>query len=213
MGATVRAGKAKRSRGPVVGRLRVRRLIVPTVVVVACAAIALRWMATAAPQQHNLPEGTYRVARVVSGDSLELTDQTRIRLLGIVSPYRPRSAKQGRGDAGNSIAASRPASAVETGSTSEMPDGGADLLRNLVGAGQVRLQFDRNCLGDDGSLVAYVWVDDGTGGSQLLNEELIRAGAARWDSHCPCSSPIKRRLKQAADDAKAAGRGLWATAR
>ncbi len=157
--------------------------------------VATRWWLTAVSQPHNLAEGAYRVDRVLSGDRLELSNQTRIRLLGIRAPDRTPSTFV----ANSELPASDSSAAIE-------------FARQFLTGGEVRLQFDRTCIDSRGELLAYVWVDDTRGGKRLLNEELVRAGVMWFDPKSRCSAPMKRRLARAAEDAQRAGRGLWASA-
>ncbi|MFH1922171.1 MAG: thermonuclease family protein [Planctomycetota bacterium] len=132
----------------------------------------------------NLGEATYRVERIVDGDTLLLANQARIRLQGIDTP--------------ESVKPNHP---VE-------PFGpeASEFTRRFVaeGGGRVRLQFDRERVDKYGRFLAYVWVDD-----RMLNEELLRAGLATAETGFRYSKAMKDRFRRAEDEAKAAGRGIW----
>jgi endonuclease YncB( thermonuclease family) len=164
-------------------------------------AIAFSVLAFVAVQWHwsgqdgaavDLPEGRYKIAEVLAADRLELANHVEVRLLGV------ESLDQRTADDGTTSTADRRSSAA------------LDFTRRLIAGGEARLQFDRTRQDADGRYFAYVFVD-GPQGSRMLNEELLRAGLLRMAPKSPCSSSaMKRRLGLAADEARRAGRGLWA---
>ena len=129
-----------------------------------------------------LEEGVYRVERAVDGDTLVLANQARIRLLGADTPETVHPKKP-----------------VEPWG----PEA-SDFTHSLVDGREVRLTFDRERVDQYGRFLAYVWVDD-----QLLNEELLREGLAKFLPQYPYSSEMKRRFRQAEQEAKDAHRGIW----
>ncbi len=145
---------------------------------------ALRWFFgdSVPPPTANLPEGDYRVERVVDGDTLLVDRLGRVRLQGINAP---ESVK--------------PDSPVEPWG----PEASA-FTKQFLAQGQVRLQFDRERVDQYGRTLAYAWVGD-----KLLNEELIRAGLARAEMQYHYSSAMKSRFRKAQDEARAAQRGVW----
>jgi micrococcal nuclease len=134
---------------------------------------------------HGLEEGNYRVERVVDGDTLLLAEHTRVRLIGVDTPesVKPNTPVQPW--------------ALEASA----------FTKRFVGDGPVRLQFDRERTDKYGRLLAYVWVDQ-----QMLNEELIRAGLAKWEPNYHYSAAMKARFRAAQQEAQTARRGLWSTA-
>ncbi len=68
----------------------------------------------------------------------------------------------------------------------------------------VRLQFDRERLDRFDRYLAYVWRGD-----SLLNEELLRAGLARYEGQFSYSVTMKRRFQRAQQQAQAEHLGLW----
>lgn len=130
----------------------------------------------------SLAEGSYRVARVVDGDTLLLANGARVRLIGADTPetVKPGEPVQPWGPEATKF------------------------TKEFVAAGTVRLQLDRERIDRFGRFLAYVWVDD-----RMLNEELIRAGLARARLEFRYSSVMKTRFRRAQQEAKAAGRGIW----
>jgi micrococcal nuclease len=134
------------------------------------------------PDIARLPEGLYRVAKVVDGDTLVLTNGAHVRLIGCnapetVKPFHP---------------------AEPWG-----PDA-KEFTTRFVRRGEVRLQFGQERIDKYGRLLAYVWVDD-----ELLNEALIRAGLARASPQYKYSAAMKLRFLAAEAAAKAERRGIW----
>jgi micrococcal nuclease len=148
---------------------------------------ALRWFfgEPAPVPPANLPEGLYRLERVVDGDTLLVDGPGRVRLMGIDCP---ESVK--------------PEHPVEPWG----PEA-SEFTRQFLRGGQVRLQFDRERIDQYGRLLAYAFV-----GEKLLNEELLRAGLARAELQYHYSSAMKRRFREAQDAARAARRGIWSGA-
>jgi micrococcal nuclease len=163
-------------------RHRWRRVALATAVI---AVLVVRWQASGiGVSAANLTEGRYQVAAMRDERTLELTGGVEVRLLGI-EPIVRRSA------------------------TNDESVDAIEFARRLVAGGRVRLQFDRTRIDNEGRYLAYVWLDDPPT-ERLLNEELLRAGLCRAAANPPCSSAMKRRLVQAAEQARVAGRGLWA---
>jgi len=155
------------------------------VVLLAWAAFRLWqiWPAAAGPDA--LSEGLYEVARVVDGDTLLLTNHARVRLIGVDTPETVK-----------------PDAPVEPWG----PEATA-FTRAMVASREVRLQFDRERIDRFGRFLAYVWVED-----QFLNEELLRAGLARWEPQYHYSQSMKTRFRKAQQEAQRAQRGIWCKA-
>jgi len=131
-----------------------------------------------------LSEGTYRVERIVDGDTLLLANRARVRLQGIDTPetVKPNHPEEPFG---------REASAFTKRLVAEA-------------GGTVRLQFDRERVDKYGRFLAYVWVGD-----RMLNEELVRAGLATAETRFRYAAAMKTRFRRAEDEARAARRGIW----
>jgi micrococcal nuclease len=129
-----------------------------------------------------LVEQTYDLGRAIDGDTLLLAGGARIRLIGVDAPETVK-----------------PNYPVEPWG----PEASA-FTRQFVSGGRVRLAFDRERLDRYGRYLAYVYVDD-----RMLNEELVRAGLARFEPHFDYSTTMKTRFRRAEAEARAARRGLW----
>ena len=165
-------------------RRRVRSRF-PLVAVLIAALILLRLFTRSfdpGPFSFDADE-SYRVQRVVDGDTLLLEDGTRVRLLGVDTPEtkHPNIPPEPLG-----FEASK-------------------FTRRHVEGRTVTLQFDRERQDRYHRVLAYVYLDN-----WMLNEELIRAGFSRAETRFPYSSAMKRRFRAAEKEARNNNRGLWA---
>jgi len=125
-----------------------------------------------------------RVWRVIDGDTLELIDGTKVRLIGVDTPELAQ--------------AGHPAE--------PLAQEAARFTEQFVSTGPVRLELDPYERQDRyGRRLAYVWV-----GQRMLNEELLLAGLARVRLEFGYSEAMKVRFAQAEAQARQARRGLWA---
>ena len=160
-----------------------RRPVWLAAAVLAALLAARVWYDRREPQRPEvLAEGTYQVARVTDGDTLVLTNEARVRLIGVDTPELsgPHTAEEPLG---------RQAKAF----TEQFLIGGEALLR-----------FDRERVDRYDRFLAYVYVED-----RLLNEELVRAGLARARTEFRYSESMKRRFRRAEQEARAARLGIW----
>ena len=132
-----------------------------------------------------LAAGEYQVEYVYDGDTLLLTTGQRVRLIGVDTP--------------ETVKRDHPVEPFGPEATA--------FTRAFVAGGQVRLEFDRERFDRYGRMLAYVWV-----GPRMLNEELVRAGLARFEPQYHYSEAIKRRYSLAQEEAQRAKRGLWSGA-
>lgn len=146
-------------------------------------ALRLRWF-LALDEPANLTPGTYAVERVVDGDTLLLAGGIRIRLMGVNCPetVKPNAPIEPWGPEARSFTQAQ----IDTV------------------AGQVRLEFDRERFDSYGRTLAFVWT-----GERLLNEELLRAGLARWEPAFNYSSSMKTRFRRAQEAAQQSRTGIW----
>lgn len=136
----------------------------------------------AAPSSESAPE-TFRVQRVVDGDTIVLVDRDeRVRLIGANTPETVK-----------------PNWPVEPWG----PEASA-FTKEFLASGEVRLEFDGDRRDKYGRLLALVWVGD-----RMLNEELIRAGLARAEVRYHYSAAMKARFRHAEAEARTARRGIW----
>jgi micrococcal nuclease len=171
------------------GRSSIRRPTPITVAVVLLATVvgvrAIQRRTT--PQQ--TPDGTDLqqnavVAYVIDGDTLELDDGRRVRLLGIDAPEMGFHDKQ-----------SDPFAAEST-----------DWLRREVEGRAVTLRLGPRQTDRYGRTLA--WVYDRDGG--LLNQRCLEEGMARLLDKFGLPPELEPELRHAQEKARLAGRGLWA---
>ncbi|MCG8451447.1 MAG: thermonuclease family protein [Pirellulales bacterium] len=141
------------------------------------------------PASGGLAAGEYEVLRVVDGDTLLLKqDRTRVRLQGIDTPETVKE---------NSPVESWGKEASQYTKTF------------IAQAGwRVRLEFDGEPTDRHGRTLAFVWHK-----GRLLNEELVWQGLAPAKLHYAYSSALKKRLREAQDDARANRRGIWSSSK
>jgi micrococcal nuclease len=95
---------------------------------------------------------------------------------------------------------------IDAPETGEMHAEEATQANNkLVGGQKIRLELGKPPKDRDGRVLAYVFVD-----KTFVNEELVRAGHA-YLRH-PIAAKYKEKLVKAQDEAREAGRGIWAKA-
>jgi micrococcal nuclease len=151
----------------------------------AVLVVGWRLWTTASPVPDAAPlvSGVYQVEYVYDGDTLLLTTGQRVRLIGVDTP--------------ETVQRDHPVEPFGPEAT--------QFTRAFVAGGEVRLEFDRERLDRYGRSLAYVWIGD-----RMLNEELVRAGLARFEPQYHYSETMKRRFRVAEENAKLAQRGMWA---
>jgi micrococcal nuclease len=114
-----------------------------------------------------------KVERVVDGDTLLLTNDVKVRLIGIDAPERkpnPRAEKQVE------------MQGKDLKTIILMGEEATKFVRSLVKPrDQVRIEFDVEKRDQYGRLLGYVYLPDG----KMLNEEIVRAGYANLLTHPP----------------------------
>jgi micrococcal nuclease len=125
-------------------------------------------------------DSPHKVARVIDGDTLELANGDRVRLIGVDTPEYINGRPE-------------PFAVEATAFT-----------RRLVAGKTVRLQFDKERLDKYRRILAFVYIDD-----ILLNEELVTAGLARVLTQYGYSSRMKKRLLKAQAEAQRREVNLW----
>jgi micrococcal nuclease len=130
--------------------------------------------------------GEHRLVRVVDGDTLIFEPDLVVRLIGVNTPETVK-----------------PEHPVE-------PFGpeATRFTREFLTGNTARLSFDYERVDRFGRFLAYVWV-----GPRLLNEELLRAGLARWEPNFHYASDMKRRFREAQREAQHARLGIWSAPR
>ncbi len=153
-----------------------------TVLLLALAALQ-HWRPSWFSPPHELAPGTYRVERVVDGDTFIIASpRERVRLIGADAPetVKPNWPVEPWGPEASQFS------------------------KHFLAGGKVHLEFDDRLRDKYGRLLAYVWV-----GKHMLNEELIHAGLARFEPQYHYSAAMKARFRRAQAEARAARRGIW----
>jgi micrococcal nuclease len=127
-------------------------------------------------------EGIQHVKRVIDGDTFELIDGERVRLIGIDTPETARGRR-----------VDEPFADVAT-----------EFTRSMVEGRDVRLEFDVQLRDRYGRLLAYVYLDDGT----FLNAELVRLGFATVATYPP-NVTFADEFLHLQREARKAKRGVW----
>jgi len=126
--------------------------------------------------------GLHRLVRVVDGDTIIVEPDYVVRLIGVDTP--------------ETVKPNHPVERFGPEAT--------QFTKRFLSAGTLRLTFDGQRVDRFGRFLAYVWV-----GRQLLNEELLRAGLARFEPQFSYSETMKRRFRQAEDEARRSRIGIW----
>lgn len=147
--------------------------------------------------------GQTSVVRVIDGDTYELSDGERVRLIGIDTPEKHASAKLTR-DARRS---GRDAAALQ-----QLGTRASRHARQLVQGRRVTLEYDPANAATGhrdryGRILAYVWASDAAGRRFMVNEQLIADGYAHAYTQYPFDHAA--RFLAAERRAREAGRGLW----
>jgi micrococcal nuclease len=129
-----------------------------------------------------LSPGVHRLVRVVDGDTLIFQPHATVRLIGVDTP--------------ETVKPEHPVEPFGTEATA--------FTRKFLASGEARLSFDRERVDRFGRFLAYVWVDE-----RMLNEELLRAGLARFEAHFSYSQANKDRFRRAQQQAKREHLGIW----
>jgi micrococcal nuclease len=153
-------------------------------VVVIVGLLVARFLAGPQPPHPGQPlaEGPYHIRRVVDGDTIIVEPESTVRLIGVNTPETVK-----------------PEHPVEPWG----PEA-AEFTREFLARGTARLSFDRERVDRYGRFLAYVWVDD-----RMLNEELVRRGLARYEPQYRYSETVKRRFRQAQQEAQREHLGIW----
>ena len=145
------------------------------------------------------------VSRVIDGDTFELSDGRRVRLIGIDAPESRRSAKLNR-DADRAE--------VDRDAVLALGIVATDYARMIAQDKAVELEIDqanaaREHVDRYGRTVAYVWVLDGSGDQDyMVNRQMVAEGYANTYTAYPFVyiDEFRELERQAREE----GRGLWA---
>jgi len=123
-----------------------------------------------------------RVIRVIDGDTIEIEGGHRIRYIGIDTP--------------ETVHPSKPIECFGKEASSKNSE--------LVSGKEIRLEKDVSETDKYGRLLRYVWVGD-----IFVNDYLVRQGYAKASSYPP-DIKYQDQFREAEQEARDAGRGLWA---
>ena len=127
------------------------------------------------------------VRRVIDGDTFELTDNQRVRMLGIDAPE-----------------------AGFDGTTAEPYSGeSSQWLRNRIEGRSIQLRIESRRKDRYGRLLAWVFEQDGT----LVNQRMLTEGQARLLPDFGLPPDLEPTLRAAESEARVAKRGLWEVSR
>ena len=135
------------------------------------------------------------VTKVIDGDTLELQDQNRVRLIGLDTPEVRFNKKLARD-------ANRLDKDCET--IIAMGKRATEFTRKLVLGKQVKLEFDFEKRDRYGRLLAYVYLPDG----RMLNAEIIKQGYGQIYTFPPNIKHVDMFIKLQIE-ARENNRGLW----
>ena len=124
-----------------------------------------------------------RVRRVIDGDTVELDDGRRIRLLGTDAP------ELGYNGASSEVGA----------------ESSREWLRQRIGGELVQLRYGPERLDRYARTLAWIF----TSGGELVNRELLEAGQTRLVTRFGLPADLSAELHQAAARAQVQHRGLW----
>lgn len=122
------------------------------------------------------------ISRVIDGDTIELTNGKKVRLIGIDTPETKHPTKP-----------------VEY-----FGKEASAFTRQLLQGKQVRLEYDVQETDRYGRLMAYVYLPDGT----FVNKILVERGYAQVSTYPP-NVKYEQVFLQALREARANNRGLW----
>ena len=128
------------------------------------------------------PAQTLTCTRVVEADIIILNNGEKVRLIGVDTPGTKHPNKSFEYFAKEAFA----------------------FTEKMARGKKVRLEYDLQERDQYGSLLAYVYLEDGT----LLNAEIIKRGYGRTDTKFPCK--YSKQFTQYEKEAREYKRGLWA---
>lgn len=133
------------------------------------------------------PRTTVFVQHVIDGDTFDLADGTRVRMLGIDAP-----------EAGFGDTRPQPFSVEAT-----------DWLRNRIEGHEVALRIDYPKIDRYGRTLAWVYEADGL----LVNEEMLREGRVKLLADFGLPADLEPNLRKAEAEARLRKIGIWAKKR
>jgi micrococcal nuclease len=136
-----------------------------------------------AERQAATADETLRVRKVIDGDTITVSGVGTVRLLGVDAPEKTGGYRDAE----------------------RYGDEATRFMRELVDGKLVRLEYDGERKDQFNRTLAYVVLENGT----IANEAIIRAGWA--ETYRRFTYRRKPQFQAAERDARAAGRGMWAS--
>jgi len=161
----------------------------PAIVAILVIALMLLLRQRVTPTDQEPSVGSRvsaRIVQVIDGDTVELQDGTRLRLLGIDAPELARDDTEAEGGA----------------------EEAKQWLHEQIRGATVELRYGPERQDRYGRTLAWVYLDDGT----LLNETLLQEGHARLVTSFGLPLDLSDRLHMAAAQARVQSRGIWSGA-
>lgn len=137
---------------------------------------------------------TFTASRAVDGDTIELTDGQKIRMIGVDTPESFNNTKLAR----DAKATGQPSSEMQG-----LGKQSAEYTQSLVAGQSVKLEYGKERKDKYGRTLAYVFLPNG----KMVNREIIQQGYGCFYGRFPFA--YKQDFKAAQDDAKSHNRGLW----
>ncbi|MFH1248442.1 MAG: thermonuclease family protein [Candidatus Omnitrophota bacterium] len=135
------------------------------------------------------------ITRVIDGDTLQMENRKRLRLIGIDTPEMHESNKLQR----DAQRTKQDAEIIKT-----MGRKAYEFTRKLVEGKRVRLEFDVEKNDKYSRLLAYVYLKDGT----FVNAEIVKQGYASLMTFVP-NVKYAELFKEFYKEARENKRGLW----
>lgn len=134
------------------------------------------------------------VSRVIDGDTLELKNGQKVRLIGLDAPETRRNHRLQRQMKQYGLSADQ---TIDYGRRSKK------YLDELTGGKKVKIKYGKDRHDRYGRILAYMYLDDGT----FLNERIIEDGYAVAFIKYPFK--YKNKFLEAEINARNSKRGLW----
>ena len=138
---------------------------------------------------------TFTVSKVIDGDTIQLSNGERVRLVGLDTPESSDNPKLRR----DSKRTGQDVKAII-----EMGKKATEFTKQLVEGRQVRLEFDVQQRDKYARLLAYVYLQDGT----FVNAQILKAGYAQVMT-MPPNVKYQDLFLNLQQEAREQRRGLW----
>ena len=138
----------------------------------------------------------FKVTRIIDGDTIELDNGEKVRLLGVDTPEKHESSK---------LKKDVERSGKDKKFIKALGAKASDFTKKLCEGKRVKLEYDQTTRDRYKRLLAYVYLPDG----KLLNEEIILQGYGFAYLKYPFKQELMDRFRKAEKRAREEKRGLW----